>query len=176
MIFFSILEGYVLNVQNAALADKASKPVVLRVKTTSIEGEPIDAVLCTLRQNTDQALLQLVFGYDVPVVFYITSEDKSAKLHLSGYFQPAPEDDGDDDEEDEDSEDEEVLANTSKNAEPKLVVEDVSGDGESSEDEYEDDDPATASFIRVCLRITFIHSFNYLFIYLYLTFKISFRK
>jgi hypothetical protein len=39
-------EGYVLNVQLATLekADKADAPVTVRVKSTSIQNEPIDAL------------------------------------------------------------------------------------------------------------------------------------
>ena len=92
-------EGYVLNVQLAAIASSPTDMVVgqIKAKTTNIEGEVVNAVLCTLRSKTcDQASLQLVFGFDVPVEF---SVEGSAVCVLSGYFQPGPEsmDDSDDD-------------------------------------------------------------------------------
>ena len=68
-------------------------------KTTSIEGDEVKPVLCTLRNpSLEQTNLSLVFGYDVPVSFYITGDSK-AVVYLSGYFQPGPED-GEDDGED----------------------------------------------------------------------------
>ena len=48
------------------LADKGH--LQLHAKTVSIEGDEINALLCTLRANTlEQTNLALVFGYDVPV-------------------------------------------------------------------------------------------------------------
>ena len=83
-------EGYVLNVQNAAMVGEGS--VVVKLTTTSVEGDKIDAVICTLRsKTTDQVGMSLVFGYDVPVSF--VSEGKG-EVYLSGYYQPGPEDDG----------------------------------------------------------------------------------
>lgn len=45
----------------------------------------------------------MVFGYDVPVKFSVEGGCKAASVHLTGYFQPGPDDE--DDEEDEDDED-----------------------------------------------------------------------
>lgn len=44
----------------------------------------------------------MVFGYDVPVKFSIEGASKTASVHLSGYFQPGPDDDDEDDDEDGD--------------------------------------------------------------------------
>lgn len=44
----------------------------------------------------------MVFGYDVPVKFSIEGACKTASVHLSGYFQPGPDDDEEDDDEDGD--------------------------------------------------------------------------
>lgn len=46
----------------------------------------------------------MVFGYDVPVKFSIEGACKTASVHLSGYFQPGPDDDDEDDDEDGDDE------------------------------------------------------------------------
>jgi FK506-binding nuclear protein len=146
-------EGYVLNIQNAAVTGKGTDAVVLRAKTISIEGDEIDAVLCTLRPTkTDQCSLQLVFSYDVPIKFHITG-DKSMELHLSGYYQPAPDDDDEDDEDmygdEDDSEDDEIMQNTMANAAGgKLVVEDVGGEDEDSSEDDSEEDGVDAAFIQ----------------------------
>lgn len=44
----------------------------------------------------------MVFGHDVPVTFSAVSTCKNATVHLSGYYQPGPDDDQDSDDEDED--------------------------------------------------------------------------
>lgn len=98
-------EGYVLNVQQAAIAGEGT--AIVKVNTVSVEGDKLDAVICTLRsKTTDQVNLSLVFGYDVPVAF--VSEGKG-EVYLSGYYQPGPEEDdeNDYDMDDEDDEDEE---------------------------------------------------------------------
>lgn len=47
----------------------------------------------------------MVFGYDVPVKFTVEGACTGASVHLTGYFQPGPDDDNeDDDEDDEDGE------------------------------------------------------------------------
>ena len=47
----------------------------------------------------------MVFGYDVPVKFTLEGACKAASVHLSGYFQPGPDDDEEDEEDgDEDGE------------------------------------------------------------------------
>ena len=44
----------------------------MHAKTVSIEGDEMNALLCTLRANTlEQTNLALVFGYDVPVCVII---------------------------------------------------------------------------------------------------------
>ncbi len=91
-------EGYVLNVQQAAIVNgKDNQSYTVNVDTLAIEGEKLEAVIGTLRPGkVDQFNFNLVFGYDVPTKFSVTSGDKDSKavVHLSGYFQPAPEDDG----------------------------------------------------------------------------------
>lgn len=84
-------EGFVLNLQQAALVGaKKDSSAVLKVSTVAIEGDAIDAVIGTLRPVTaDQINLSLVFGYDVPATFTITGE---GSVHLSGYYQPGPDD------------------------------------------------------------------------------------
>ena len=154
-------EGYVLNVQLAAIASSPDKEVVgqIKAKTTNIDGEVITAVLCTLRSKLcDQTSLQLVFGFDVPVEF---SVEGNATCVLSGYFQPGPEsmDDSDDDmmygDEDEEEDEDDIDAETYKR-----LVTDSSGKGdddsnddsdEDSGDESEDDseeDGVDAAFIK----------------------------
>ena len=100
-------EGYVLNLQQAALVidgDSAAAKgnMQLKVQTIAIDGEDIKSVLGTLRANAvDQFSMALVFGYDVPVKFSAEGNVKNASIHISGYFQPGPdEDDEDDDDED----------------------------------------------------------------------------
>ena len=48
-IAVEIPEGYVLNLQNAALQSSDKGAAVIKANTTNIEGDQIDAVLCTLR-------------------------------------------------------------------------------------------------------------------------------
>ena len=43
----------------------------------------------------------MVFGYDVPVKFSAVGSSTAASVHLSGYFQPGPDDDNDNDDEDD---------------------------------------------------------------------------
>ena len=89
-------EGYVLNLQQAALAEgKTDASSIIKATTTGIDGDKLIAVLCTLKKNTcDQVGLQLVFGFDVPVQF---SLDGPGSVYLSGYYQPGPEMDDRDD-------------------------------------------------------------------------------
>jgi hypothetical protein len=83
-------EGYVLNVQQAAYVGEAH--TVVKVHTTSVEGDKLESVICTLRSKTaDQVSMSLVFGYDVPVAF---SAEGKGEVYLSGYYQPGPEEDG----------------------------------------------------------------------------------
>ena len=44
----------------------------------------------------------MVFGYDVPVKFSVEGACKTASVHLTGYFQPGPDDDEEEEDEDED--------------------------------------------------------------------------
>ena len=46
----------------------------------------------------------MVFGYDVPVKFTVEGACTTASVHLTGYFQPGPDDENEDDEDDEDGE------------------------------------------------------------------------
>ena len=107
-VIAEIPEGCCLNICQAALAtDNADVKgsLQLRAVSTSIENEPIDAVLGTLRAGvTDQMQLGLCYGYDVPVKFKAVGNLKGSCIHLSGYLQPGP-DDGDDDGEHDDEDD-----------------------------------------------------------------------
>ena len=89
-------EGYVLNIQQAAIDGGDSKSaLVIKAETLSIEDEKIVAVIGTLRPGTvDQINLGLVFGYEVPVTFSCSSG--KGTVYLSGYFQPGPDGDLDD--------------------------------------------------------------------------------
>ena len=76
--------------------------------TTNIEGENIKAVLFTLRsEKSEQVALNLVFGYDVPIKFAVSGGDGKGVVHISGYYQPGPdeEDEGDEMEDYDDEED-----------------------------------------------------------------------
>jgi len=131
-------EGYVLNVQQAALTGDAKGLVTLRANTESIEGQTLNATLCTLRPvSADQCTLQLVFGWDVPVTFEAHGDDKGG-ITVCGYYQPGPDDDaGEDDDEDEDDED---LGPSSVTANPTQVT-----DGRDEED----DEHISTDFIQV---------------------------
>lgn len=91
-------EGYVLNLQQAAITGATKGSQVIKVSTVAIDGEKLDAVVATLRPGTvDQTTVSLVFGYDVPVTF-TTTGDANGTVYLSGYFQPGPDGDDEDDE------------------------------------------------------------------------------
>jgi hypothetical protein len=47
----------------------------------------------------------MVFGYDVPVTFIAEGNCKGGSIHVSGYFQPGPDDDEDDNEDDDEDDD-----------------------------------------------------------------------
>jgi hypothetical protein len=122
-------EGFVINLQQAALDTtdmKDGTSFCLKASTLGIESEEMEAILGTLRcgktdqmnlgeyfnlvyihRNNKNTFLALVFGYDVSVTFSVTSSSKSGTVHLSGYYEPAPdeedddEDNGDDDDEDD---------------------------------------------------------------------------
>lgn len=148
-------EGYVLNLQLASLQGENEKCAVVKVDTLAIEGDPLSAVVCTLRTRTaDQVNVNLVFGYDVSTKFSFTG-DKSSSVYLSGYFQPAPEDMGSDSEDEygdapsdgeSDSEDE---APVGADAKGKMVVEE---DSEDSEDEDMEDDSVDEEFIKKMIK------------------------
>ncbi len=85
-------EGFVLTITLAALegGNKGSSNAV-KINTISIDGEPAESLMCTLRpEQCEQFACNLVIGYDVPTHFSLTG--KTGTVHLSGYFQPAPED------------------------------------------------------------------------------------
>jgi cell division septation protein DedD len=170
-------EGYVLNVQLAALSGEGTgSGSVVRVETLAIEGETLNSVLCTLRPKTaEQCNVNLIFGYDVNATFSVTGDAKNS-VFLNGYYQPAPED-GDEDEDDfsegdeeddneEESEEEEApklvkpsakptgaaaAAPAKKEAAPakKMVVEEDSGSDDDS-DELDEEDSVDEAFIKVC--------------------------
>jgi hypothetical protein len=139
-------EGYVLNLNNAALAGgKEKSAFVVKVDTIAIEGDKLEAVVCTLRPVTaDQVTMNLVFADDVPATFSVSSSDNSGAVHLSGYFQPGPEEEGgdeddmdmydededddeddeDDDEDDEDDDEEPRVVELDDNDKPVKKIED----------------------------------------------------
>ncbi len=93
-------EGYVLNLQNLALADadKGSSASIWAT-TENIEGDNKRVLLATLRGHvTEQFQTSLVFGYDVPVEFQVVGKG-SGTVHFSGYIQPGPMDEDEDDDE-----------------------------------------------------------------------------
>ena len=97
-----IPDGYVMNISQAALAmdkmDDSKGYLQVYVKTKSIEGDDINALLGTLRAGqTEQCVLNLVFGEDVEITFCVKGSAKGS-VHLSGYYQPGPEDHDDEDE------------------------------------------------------------------------------
>jgi hypothetical protein len=160
-------EGYVLNVTNIALESGSSG--VLRVKTVSIEGDDIDAVVAAVTKNSPHCTLGLVFGYDVPFNFKVVGD---GVVHVSGYYQPAPEDgegdendfdEEDDEEDDSDSDGEESNAKvaavpTSKpvkqeavkdNKKAAPVKKEESSEEEDSDEDVSDDNEVDAAFIKV---------------------------
>jgi hypothetical protein len=176
-------EGFVLNLQQAALVGAKSNQSsqVLKVKTIAIEGEDIDAVIGTLRPVTaDQISFSLVFGYDVPVTFSTTG-DANGTIHLSGYYQPGPDDDaeggsfdgdedmdgmsGDEDDEDSDEDEDDVhnaklaLELAKKSAKPnskgKVVQLPSDDEEEESDDESDDEDKAVdEAFVQKMIKKT----------------------
>lgn len=105
-------EGFVLNVTQLALGDAYKGKYVVKVKTVSVEGDDIVAVIATLKPGNEQVSVNLVFGFDVPVTFIVDAEN-AGTVHLSGYYQPGPDMSDDDDDymgmgdDEEDSEEEE---------------------------------------------------------------------
>ncbi len=103
-------EGYVLNVQNVAMTGGKNEKESCTVfaNTLSVEGEARDTLLGTLRPIAcDQFQTQLVFGFDVPVTFSAKMDNSKMSVHLSGYFQPGPDDDMEEDSDDEEGYDDE---------------------------------------------------------------------
>jgi hypothetical protein len=89
-------EGYVLNVTQVCLSNgKTDQAYAVHVDTQAIEGDKLESVIGILRGGkTEQFSMNLVFGYDVPTTFSVTTSDKDGKaaVYLSGYYQPAPDD------------------------------------------------------------------------------------
>jgi len=151
--------GFILNLQQAALS--SGKTAQVWVKTESIEGDILNALLCTLRETSvDQCMLQLVFGSDVQSCFEVQGSGSGVTVHLSGYFQPGPHDDDssdassfseqelDDDEmeaffnervanraDDDEEDDEEESSTEEKDDEEEEEEEDDSDDEEDDEDD-----------------------------------------
>jgi len=165
-------EGFVLNITNAAAISSGKEAIVLKVVTTGLEGEKVEAVLGTLRPGTvDQFQLNLVFGFDVPSKFFITG---NGEVHLSGYYQPGPQDDDDmegypdmdeEDDEDEDEDDEEepeeeskAVAAIGKLGTGRVVKKPESGSDEDEEDDEEDseadseDDEVDEAFVQAMIK------------------------
>lgn len=83
-------EGYYLSLQQAAISGNVVDAIILKVSTISFNGDEVEAVVGTLRPiRSDQINLNLVFGYDVPVMFSV-SGDSDGEVHLNGYYQPCP--------------------------------------------------------------------------------------
>ena len=74
-------EGYVLNLQNLALADAdKGNSASIWATTETIEGDNKRVLLATLRGHvTEQFQTSLVFGYDVPVEFQVVGKGKPAR-------------------------------------------------------------------------------------------------
>ena len=92
-------ENFVLVVTLAAIGLDASNKgnVAVKVETESIEGEAIESILCTLNsEKFPQFSLNLVLGYDVATKFSLVgAKDAKGTVYLSGYYQPAPDDEDD---------------------------------------------------------------------------------
>ena len=102
----SIPEGYVMNISQAALAlekvdDTKGGYLQVYVKTKSIEGDDLNALVGTLRAGqVEQFALNLVFGEDDEIIFSVKGTAKGS-VHLSGYYQPGPEEEDDEDDDDD---------------------------------------------------------------------------
>lgn len=87
-------ENFVLIVTNAALDLESSNKgsVAVKLTTESIEGEKISSILGTLNpEKFPQFSLNVCLGYDVETTFSVVGpKDSKATVHLSGYYQPAP--------------------------------------------------------------------------------------
>ena len=140
-------EGYVLNVQNAAIIGSEGRALHLYAKTQDIEGNDMDVLLTTLRGTvgSDQCQLSLVFGYDVPVQFYVKGDAKGAAMHVSGYFQPGPEDDEEPDSDEEGMDYGEFMEGMEQEMEGN-GDEDSSDSDEDEEDDEEDDEEKAALY------------------------------
>ena len=129
-----------MNLQSVAVI-KNEKPVQLYACTDSISGDKIKGLLCVVSPKSPNCQLNLVFGYDVPVVFKIEGCDK-AEVHISGYYQPASDSDVEDDS------DEELAENTLLNG-GKMVIENDKSDSDSDEtDTDSEDERVDAAFIN----------------------------
>jgi hypothetical protein len=152
-------EGFVLNLQNVALESSSPKASLkLFVSTTSVEGEAVTVLLCTLRAGgVEQCPMQLVFGSDVPTSLSVKG-DAGATMHLSGYYQPGPMDmDGYDEGEDDEYLDDEFGDNGFGSMVPdsyttgegdQIYVDDVYGMGGSSSEEDSEDDDEDDVFVK----------------------------
>jgi len=128
-------EGYVLNLQNVALADaEKGEGMKCFVSTENIDGDIKKVLLATLRgHGTEQYQTSLVFGYDVPVEFQASGKG-SGSVHFSGYIQPGPmEGDEDDDEYGDDDWDDNEDAERLREAMMDM----------DSDEEYSDDSEST---------------------------------
>eukprot|EP01042_Synura_sphagnicola_P031216 gene31216-40185_t len=92
-------ENFVLIVTNAALDIESNNKgnVGLKITTDSIDGSKDSAILCTLNgEKFPQHSLNLCLGYDVESSFSLVgAKDAKGTVFLSGYFQPAPDNEGD---------------------------------------------------------------------------------
>lgn len=156
-------EGYVLNVQQAALTGEGK--AIVKLKTVSIEGDEMEAVVGTLKSGScDQIALSLVFGFDVPTTFSVECSTKDTAVYLSGYYQPGPDSNDDDDDDDyegmmgggdsdsdsgEDSNDDEApqlkAINNGKNS---RVQELESGSDSSGDDDDEEEEKVDEKFVK----------------------------
>ncbi|RYG62930.1 hypothetical protein EON64_16935 [archaeon] len=148
-------EGYVLNLTQATLVDGKEKTAYrVKVETMAIEGDPLESILATLRaQTAENVSMSVVFGYDVPSTFSLTG-DASAAVYLSGYYQPAPQDNEDDEddegygmfgpEDDEDDEDDEEEEDSEDDDEEEPRVIELPEEPKKKTDKKPEQKPAAA--------------------------------
>lgn len=89
-------EGFVLTITMVALDTtdvENNASFTVKLATQSIEGSDIDSIIGTLKGNgTTQFSTNIVIGYDVETEFSVGSKSSKGVVHLSGYYQPAPND------------------------------------------------------------------------------------
>lgn len=131
-------ENFVLIVTNAALDIESNNKgnVGLKITTDSIDGSKDSAILCTLNgEKFPQHSLNLCLGYDVESSFSLVgAKDAKGTVFLSGYFQPAPDNEGDG----MDYDDEEGMFDEDDSEEDDDEDDDEEDEDDESEDEIKD--------------------------------------